>query len=84
MIPIVVYLVCTMICYTTLSYQKYRLNNSVQANIANQLKVVHQANPNIGPDGRNKKIYSSKILLEMVQAFGDILKNTAPQHLWLF
>ena len=66
MIPIVVYLVCTMICYTTLSYQKYRLNNSVQANIANQLKVVHQANPNIGPDGRNKKIYSSKILLIQV------------------
>ena len=66
LVPIGVYLVCTMICYITLSYQKYRLNNSVQASIPNQLQVVHQANPNIGPDGRNKNIYSSKILLIQV------------------
>ena len=65
LVPIGVYLVCTMICYITLSYQKYRLNNSVQASIPNQLQV-HQANHNIGPDGRNKKTYSSKILLIQV------------------
>ena len=66
MVPIAVYFVCTIICYTTLTYQKYRLSNLVQANISHQLNVVRQANPNIGPDGRNKKIYSSKILLIQV------------------
>ena len=66
LVPIAVYLVCTMICYTTLSYQKYRLNNSVQTSNPNQLQVVHQANHNICPDGRIKKIYSSKILLIQV------------------
>ena len=66
------------------------LNSSLMICVkANSNSIMFELLTNFGPK-HGKRVYKLEIQieklikLEMIQAFGDIFKNTSPQHRWLF